>query len=140
MIQKRYFLTSVHFEGEIEFGYCAEGYLVYYENRGALDPTQRAWLLTNMPMHLNALEQLKKKSKTITLTQVKQQISFDDFWNRYDHKAVSSKKKALTAWNRMPKAEQIKAYNYIGRYLQSLPGGVAKKYAETYLNQELWNN
>ena len=140
MIFNRYYLTSIQFEGEIEFGYCSEGYLVRYENHAALDNLQRAWLLRNIPIHINDLEQLGKKSKTITLTQVKQNVSFDDFWRRYDHKTVSSKKKALTAWQRMSEAEQIKAYNYIPRYLQNLPTGISKKYAETYLNSQLWNN
>ncbi len=140
MTEKRYYLTSVQFDGEIELGYCGEGYLVRFENRGNLDSVQRAWLLTHLPIHLHALEELKKKSKTLTITQVRQAICFDDFWNRYDHKAVSSKKKALAAWQRMPEAERIKAYNHIQRYLQSLPGGISKKYAETYLNSQLWNN
>lgn len=140
MIDKRYYLTSVQFEGEIELGYCAEGYLVRFENRGNLDRIQRAWLLNHIPIHLNDLEELKTKSKTVVITLVKQAISFDDFWNRYDHKAVSSKKKTLAAWQRMPEAERIKAYNYIYRYLQNLPNGVAKKYAETYLNSQVWNN
>jgi hypothetical protein len=133
-------LTSTEFTGEVEFRYCPEGYLLYFENRAELDPHQRAWLLANLPGHVNALHKIKDKSKTLTLTQVKKEITFDDFWHRYDHKAVSSKKKALAAWNRLSKANQLKAHWYIGRYFNSIPQGVAKKYAETYLNSEMWNN
>lgn len=40
----------------------------------------------------------------------------------------------------MTSAEQGKAYRFIGRYIASLGQGIRQKYAETYLNAELWNN
>ena len=137
---KTFFLTSSQFSGEIEFVYCPEGYLVFFEYRAQMTEDQRAWLLGNLPRHRNALLQLKAKSKTIILTEVKREVTFDAFWDKYDHKATSSKKKALAKWDRMPASEKVKAFNYISRYFAGIPAGVHKKNAETYLNSELWNN
>lgn len=137
---KTFLWTSTTFEGDLEFVFNERGLLVKYADSGTLSNEQRAWILANLPRTSTELLELAAKSKTIRLVEVKQEITFDMFWDKYDHKAVSSKKKALAAWQRLPKAEQIKAYNYIARYFQSLPAGVAKKYAETYLNSQLWNN
>lgn len=137
---KTFLWTSTSFEGELEFVFNERGLLVKYADRGTLSNEQRAWILANLPRTQAELRELAAKSKTIRLVEVKQEVTFDMFWDKYDHKAVSNKKKATATWKRMPEAEQIKAYNYINRYLQSLPGGVSKKYAETYLNSQLWNN
>ena len=67
-------------------------------------------------------------------------IDFDMFWNKYDDKISSSKRRAKAKWDKMSEAERAKAYHYIGKYFCSIPGGTRKKYAETYLNAELWNN
>ncbi len=135
-----YLLTSKMIEGEIEFRFGADGFLVYFQSRAQLTEEQSRWILANMPVKETHIEQIRNMSKTMHLTRVTQHVSFDDFWNRYDHKAVSSKKKTQAAWERLSKAEQIKAYNYIPRYFSNIPAGVAKKYAETYLNSQLWNN
>lgn len=137
---RTFLLTSPEFEGELEFRYCPEGHLQHFDHRAEMDPVQRAWLLANLPCHINALMQLKQKTRTAKITEKKAEVTFDDFWNKYDHKATSSKKKALARWQRMPLAERLKAYYHINRYFASIPGGVSKKNAETYLNSELWNN
>lgn len=67
-------------------------------------------------------------------------IDFDMFWNKYDDKISSSKRRAKAKWDKMSEAERAKAYHYISKYFASIPGGTRKKYAETYLNAELWNN
>ncbi|HSW62368.1 MAG TPA: hypothetical protein VLH56_03480 [Dissulfurispiraceae bacterium] len=132
--------TSARFDGELEFRFNEDGLLVGYDDRGELAPDQRAWILAGLPRNEKDLRELAARSKSIKLVEVKKDVVFDDFWQRYDHKVVSSKKKARAAWDRLPRAEQLKAYNYIARYFQSLAAGVAKKYAETYLNSSIWNN
>ena len=67
-------------------------------------------------------------------------IDFEQFWDRYDDKINSSKKKAKAKWEKMPVDERTKAFYFIGKYFASIPAGTRKKYAETYLNAELWNN
>ncbi|HSW65204.1 MAG TPA: hypothetical protein VLH56_18130 [Dissulfurispiraceae bacterium] len=132
--------TSERFHGELEFRFNDRGLLIGYDDRGELTNDQRAWILNGLPRTEKELKELAATSRSIKLTEVNRDISFDDFWQRYDHKVVSSKKKARAAWERLPKAEQMKAYNFIGKYLQNIATGVAKKYAETYLNSSIWNN
>ncbi len=133
-------LTSSNFEGELEFRYGSDGYLCFFENRSGMDRLQQAWLLKRIPPTIDDLKAMVKQSKASKLTEIKRDISFEMFWDRYDHKSLSSKKKAQTRWNQMSKVQQAKAYYYIQTYFNRLPGGVAKKYAETYLNSEIWNN
>lgn len=67
-------------------------------------------------------------------------VDFEMFWNRYDDKLNSSRKKTQAKWDKMPVEERTKAFYFVGKYFASIPAGTRKKYAETYLNAELWNN
>jgi hypothetical protein len=137
----KYLLTSNAWPGEIEIVYNDLQLLVSHDtSRADLSENQQLWFLKNLPRELCELQQLIDKSTSATLTEVKDEITFDKFWIRYDEKLRSSKKKALKVWNRLSEADQIKAYKFISKYEQSIRDGVAKKYAETYLNAELWNN
>ena len=138
---KRFSLTSVTFEGEVIFSFNDDNLLMSFDQTGAsLSEPQQVFLLKNLPRDLVDIEKFLKKSPTARFVELNDAVTFDTFWNRYDEKVRSSKKKALKVWNRMTRAEQIKAVSYIPRYLQHLPPGTEKKYAETYLNAELWNN
>jgi len=138
---RRFILTSTAFEGDVIFEYNEGGLLERYDISGAsLSENQHIWMLKNLPRELCELQRVLGNSGTAKLTEVSEEITFDKFWNRYDEKDRSSKKKALAKWNRMSKSQQAKAYWYIPKYFSSIPLGVAKKYAETYLNAELWNN
>ncbi len=97
---------------------------------------QVQWFLKHLPANSHALGIFPDG----TVTEVCESIDFNAFWNRYDDKARSSKLKTERVWNRMSRAEQVKAYNYVPKYFNSIPGGVMKKYATTYLNDQLWNN
>lgn len=138
---KTFLLTSKTFEGEIELVYSDDEFLGSFSmERAQLSLQQKMYFLTNLPRTRGELKEFASRSTTMALEQVHQEITFEMFWDRYDHKAVSSKKKALAAWQRLSKAHQQKAYRHISRYFQMLPPGVAKKYAETYLNSQLWDN
>jgi hypothetical protein len=137
---KTFVFTSSAIEGEIEFRYNEDGTLIYFENRAILDKHQHGYLIRHFPFTIPELVRLSRNGKQSKLTEVEIEITFDMFWTRYDHKAVSSKKKSEAIWKRLSKADKQKAYHYIYRYFQSLPAGVAKKYTETYLNSSIWNN
>ncbi|MBK9292585.1 MAG: hypothetical protein IPM52_13315 [Bacteroidetes bacterium] len=136
-----YSLTSSAFEGEVIFDFDDNGLLVRYDASGAnLTEGQQVFLLRRLPRELAQIKTFLENSPTARFTPIEQEISFEMFWNRYNEKLRSSKKKALKIWNRLSRADQIKAYRYITRYEQSVYPGTPKKYAETYLNAELWNN
>lgn len=134
-------MTSSAFAGEVVLEFDDAGNLIRYDASAAtLSETQQRWMLHNLPKHLAHVTKVLGGSPTAKLTEIKEEITFDKFWNRYDMKVQSSKKKSQQRWNRMSKSERYKAFNYIGKYEMNIPNGVSKKYAETYLNSEVWNN
>ncbi len=137
---KHYQLTSTAFEGFVDIYFNELGLLTEFSTKEAqLSEMQQIWLLKQMPREQSELENVIKGSGTAVLTEIKQEISFDAFWNKYDDKQMSSRKKTLLKWNKMSDADRLKAYNFISMYFTGL-GNTRKKYAETYLNAELWNN
>jgi hypothetical protein len=126
------------FEGYVEYVFGDSGLLDKMEIRAELSEKQQVYLLKNLPREIQELDRLK--SNTSTITEIKTEVTFDMFWVKYDDKVNSSKKRTEAKWNKMPKSERIRAYNFITRYFQSIPPGTRKKYAETYLNDELWAN
>lgn len=135
---KIFHLTSIAFTGYIEFRFSDNELLDKMSNHADLTEKQQVFLLQNMPKEIQELEKLK--TSNVTITEVNQDITFDMFWNRYDDKLNSSKKRTERKWDKMNPADQARAYLFISRYFANIPAGTRKKYAETYLNDELWNN
>ncbi len=138
---KRFALTSDNYTGEVVCTYDDNGMLVNYDLTGAeLTDEQKQYFFTHPPINVKELEAIVKRAKSMRVSELHEKVTFDVFWNRYDDKINSSKKKTLAKWNKMPESDRVRAYQYIFKYFASLPQGTRKKYAETYLNAELWNN
>lgn len=138
---KRYSLTSTAFNGEVIFEFNEFGLLEKFDLSAAeLSEKQQLYILRDLPRELPELNRVLGDSKTAKLTEVTSQITFAMFWDRYNEKSRSSKKKSEKRWDRMSKTNQFKAYHFIFKYESNLRPGTVKKYAETYLNDELWNN
>lgn len=137
---KKYELESPLFEGSVCFGFDEESLqLVYVDmSRAALNEEQWKVIWENLPSTPTMLN--KVKGRTGVITEIEENITFEMFWKRYDDRSRSSKVKTERVWKKMSIEEQNKAYKYIGKYEQSIPYGVCKKYATTYLNDQLWNN
>ena len=134
-------LTSAAFTGFIEFEFNESGLLSRFDtSKATLAPEQQVFLLRRLPRHLDEIKKVFETSETAKFTEIKQEITFDMFWNRYDDKLNSSRKRSLQRWDKMSTTDQVRAYRYIGTYFNNMPNGTRKKYAETYLNAELWNN
>ncbi len=138
----KYVLTSDGFTGEVVFEYDdATHLLLSYNIEGAeLSETQQVWLLKRLPREMAELKELISSNPNIKFEEVSDAPDFDMFWQKYDDKITSSKKRTEKAWDKMSKSNQLRAYRHIQKYNLSLPPGTRKKYAETYLNAELWNN
>jgi len=75
----------------------------------------------------------------VKLTEINREVSFDMFWDAYAEKNCG-KKKAIQSWEKLPKEEQLKAFDYIKKYNSILnTTKTAKAYATTYLNQARWD-
>lgn len=97
---------------------------------------QQAYLLEVAVLGIPTLQ--KSLGEGAKLTELK--ANFEMFWQKYDDKINSSKKRAELKWNKMNAQDQQRAYDFIPRYFANIPSGTRRKYAETYLNAELWNN
>lgn len=131
-------MTADSFAGEVIFEYDDAGNLVKYDLTGAtLSVQQQVFILQKQPFTIEKLQEWQRISP-VKIQEV--QVTFEKFWNKYDDKLNSSKKKTQAKWEKMSKVDQQKAFNYLSKYFLYLPPGTRKKYAETYLNAELWNN
>ncbi|MDR3168334.1 MAG: hypothetical protein LBU27_00800 [Candidatus Peribacteria bacterium] len=136
---KKYILRSKAFLGEVLVEIDDKQDVVFLDIRNAeMNENQRAW--TCQKFSVNETVKNLLTSPNTEIIESKEEITFSAFWNKYDDKLSSSKKKTEAKWNKMSEGEQAKAYNHIPRYFCTLVGGIRKKYAETYLNSELWNN
>lgn len=129
------------FDGEVIFTFNDAGLLESFDSSAAeLSENQQIWILKELPRELIEVKRVIGTSGSAKLTEIKEVITFQLFWDRYDEKIRSSKKKTLAKWSRMSKTDRAKAFYFISKYEMNIPNGVAKKYAESYLNAELWNN
>ena len=140
MKTQRFILTSYKFKGEITFEFTDMVLTKYETSAAELSDEQIVYFAKNLPRELAEVEEFLSKSTSAKFEEIKQEVTFDMFWNRYDDKVNSSKKKTLIKWHKMSISMQIKAYNFIPKYFMAIPANPRKKFAETYLNAELWEN
>lgn len=132
----RYSLLHPAIDGDIIFTYEA-GLLIEYIINGSISPTVLQRLLAKFPVFEVNLETLS--NHTATITKLPPDLSFNRFWAKYNYKpAGSSKKVAENKWDKLSDSDRMNAIKYIPIYDRSLNGGIGKKYAETYLNQKIW--
>lgn len=134
-------LTSSMWAGDISFAYDVTGLLINFDvSRSGMTSTQHQSFLQWLPRTLAELKELLVKAPHLKFVEIVEEITFDMFWKRYQAPVNSKKKAALTTWNRLKKADQVKAFNHIRKYEGNIQAWQTKMYAETYLNSFLWNN
>ena len=139
----KYIMTSTTFTGEVMFEYDDNSQLLlnYSVEHAKLSERQQVWLLKHLPRELAEMESITQSNPAIKFTEMKEaEITFELFWNKYDDKINSSRKRTLAAWNKLNVTNRQRAYRFIPTYFANIPQGTRKKYAETYINAELWNN
>jgi hypothetical protein len=140
----KYVITSDKTTGEVVFTYNDKGLLIGFDFQ--LDDSESYMLLWTLNKLIFKWEEEFKnevKSLKIRCTKLTLEVTFDMFWEKYDHKSMSSKHKTLARWKNLSKTDQIRAFNFISTYnsrRMSMVPCPAKKLAETYLNSMMWNN
>lgn len=81
------------------------------------------------------------RQENVKVTLIPEDLSFERFWTEYGHKE-GKKTRCEAKWSKMPEEERLKALKHIQKYNQHLSQNpsIVKKYPETYLNTEAWNN
>jgi hypothetical protein len=136
---KKYSITSLAFNGEIIYSFDEKDCFVGMEVKASLSEAQLRHFFAYMPYTSTELKATIGASQKVTVTDVIEHITFDMFWSRYNDKERSSKKRSMEKWNKLNAGNQAKAYNHILKYFRT-KGNAEKKYCETYLAAELWNN
>ena len=95
-------------------------------------------ILLELNLFLSYVKELSQK-EGYTVVELGIDITFEMFWDKYNDKLRSSKKRSEKIWNKLKQEDKIKAFYHINTY-NKYRGNAEKKYAETYLNAELWNN
>lgn len=138
---KKYHVTSDHFTGFIVYEFNDEILLSSFSLKEAdLTEKSQIWFLKHQPRDLAELRDMIQAQPALKITEVPLIVSFDMFWNKYSDKDTSSKVRTARIWNKLTEVDQAASYMYIDKYFRNLPNGTRKKYAETYLNAQLWNN
>ena len=140
---KKFALTAATFTGEITFGYDDQSRLISFNIAADLSQEQHTWILQKLPLTVAEMEEKIKRISSFKVVEVLLSVTFDMFWDTYNDKIRSSKKKSLKIWDKLTPTDQVKAHTYIHTYIHTYNrhrGNAEKKYAETYLGSELWNN
>ena len=132
-------MTSPKIEGHIQLDYNEAGALERLHIAGALTQKQYEFFMPLLPWHAGMIESFRAKAPQASFVLRDRKLTFIEFWDRYDDKIRSSKKRTEKAWNALSEADQIRAYLHYPKYMRH-KGAAEKMYAETYLSKELWNN
>lgn len=135
---KHYILTSSKFAGSVQYKYCDEGFLVWFQYDAAMSDAQRIYTLQKMPLTLQGFQDLMGTSKTVKIEEVMPDLSFDAFWNAYDKKI--NRKRCEPLWNKLKDHERMQCLKSIPQYVKYLTrtNYRAKKDPDGYLRDRLF--
>jgi len=133
-------LYSEKHKCDLQFKFDTQGRIVGFEIMGenTMGGQELSVFLARLPQSHGELIQYCKK-KNLNLIELKPDLTFETFWNKYNYKEGGSKKKAQAIWDRLSEKDRTAALNWIPKYENILiKQGVAKMYVTTYLNQKRW--
>ena len=136
---RQFNVTTTKSPNGIVYTYTDAGLFAGIQINESMNQLALEYVIKNIQSTIDGFMAWAKQLKDIEVVELQQNITFDMFWDLYNDKARSSRKKSQTVWNRLPEPDRIKAYYHYPRYNRTR-GNAEKKYCETYLNAELWNN
>ncbi len=102
-------MTSPKMEGCIQFDYNEAGALERLHIACALTPKQYELIVSALPWHTGLIDAFRAAVPQASFVARDRKLSFLDFWDKYDDKVRSSKKRTEKAWNALSEADQIRA-------------------------------
>lgn len=144
----KYAITSNNLKGvdgnptqtEVQFKFNLNGILSGVEIMGEVNEPSTINFFSKLPLTKADFLKICAINK-VTPVEIKPDLSFENFWNRYNYKDGGSKTKAEISWNKLSLKDKSAALDFIQKYEQILiRQGVGKMHGVTYLNQKRWNN
>jgi len=134
-----YLITHKKTSSTMLFKYSLKGVLISFKLN--FKPKKEFYKLLNppFPFFIEAIE-LYKKSSLFLVQEIKEEISFKTFWDKFAYK-YGNKQKAERIWNLLSDQQQVKAIAYIPTYKNMLiQSNKDHLYPETYLSQKRFLN
>lgn len=134
-MRKKFSLLHPKIEGEIIYEFEDEYLYGFKINASGLETNQIRAILTRLPLTRDMLSKVTTNASA-KIVEVKEDITFDEFWDAYDHK-VGNKSRAMKLFNGLSEGEKQAALTFIPKYNRFVnEKRINKLYAETYLNQK----
>jgi hypothetical protein len=125
-----------------QFKYNLKSILIYFNvMEGDLSEKQEKFLYINgkFPWKEAHIKEWTKLYKTATVEVGEPDLSFENFWKRYDLKV--KKEASEKAWNKLSDADKIKCFLRLKKYNQNLARtNQAKAHLVTWINQKRYND
>jgi len=125
-----------------QFKYNLNGFLIAFNVlEGEISQVHSDWLFVKgkFPYVEDKIKEWQKKLKQLTIEVVEFDLSFDNFWKKYDLKV--KKESSEKAWNKLPDADKIKCFLRLKKYNDRLAvTGQAKAHLVTWINQKRYND
>lgn len=125
-----------------QFKYNLNGFLIAFNVlEGEISQAHSDWLFVKgkFPYLEEKIIEWQKKFKQLIIEVVEFDLSFDNFWKKYDLKV--KKELSEKAWNKLPDADKIKCFLRLKKYNQSLlKSNQSKAHLVTWLNQKRYND
>lgn len=139
---RRFILTSPLITGSVELLYTEPGIIAKVDFTAA---APAPGIIKNLLMRLSQHYTLPDMEKLIEGTQASIvetdfEISYKMFWDAYDKKINNKRCEAL--WEKLSKANQLKAWQGVAAYKKFLAANTWRKQAdpEKYLREQYWEN
>lgn len=137
----KYIITSPRFAGEINVLYGVDNKLVFIDfMKCDLSDEQIDYFKTKLPVvYTDRFMEAFGQSK-LTVIQEGFEVTFDDFWNRYNNKV--NRLRAEKEWKKLSKADQVNAfakYQMYERHL-ALNSWKSKAGPDRYLKERFWDS
>lgn len=125
-----------------QFKYNLKGILIYFNVlEGDLSEKQEKFLYLDgkFPWRETQIKEWAKLYKHATVEVGEPDLSFENFWKRYDLKV--KKEASEKAWNKLTDADKIKCFLRLKKYNQNLARtNQAKAHLVTWINQKRYND
>jgi len=139
---KKLLLTSSAFTGQIQVVYFQNQLVLFDVQHAEMTAPQIEYLKRSVPVLFTTLEEFIKafNSKTLVVIEEGFTIGFEEFWSKYGQKR--NKDRCVKIWEKLPQAEQVKAYAGISVYKNFLQKNTWRTIAEPekYLKEKYWNS
>ena len=136
---KKYAVKTTRFEGTVVYGFGDDERLCLMQIDGVHEQHAHKQLCSVLPINEAHLMAWKTKAPHLTITELLEDISFENFWERYNYK--HGRQEAEAAYKKLTDTEKalaIKAIPAYDRYCADK--GIAKAYAQKYLNKKRFND